>query len=182
MAFCHRSIFQSGSLHLLLHFSSLAALFCPPSGSATHHSLTQLSFWPLSFLVTYFAEVRHFEMFEYLIFTNIYCVETKEHWLHLILWHKNDLGEWEGNGKWWLMLLKKGRFVGKRSFWLYIIVQIKYFYNVLLVFECVWERKKKEMEREKVVEITLHVIIAHHGCAAEQNDWILLQWFHICMC
>lgn len=47
--FCHRSIFQSGSLHLLLHFSSLTALFCPPSGSATHRSLTQLSFCPLFF-------------------------------------------------------------------------------------------------------------------------------------
>ncbi len=76
------------------------------------------------------------------------------------------------------MLKKRGCFVAKRTFWLYIIVQVKYYHTLLLVFEYMRDKGK----RKKKVEITLHGIIAHHGWAAELNNRILLQWFPICMC
>lgn len=139
MAFCHRSIFQSGSLHQLLHFSSLAALFCPPSGSATHRSLTQLSFCPLSLPVTYFAEVRQFETLVYLISTNIYYAEPKENDLIPDL----DIKLTPGSGRRMTSHVVDCIAV-KRIFWLYITVQVKCKYTLLLVFECVQDKRKRK--------------------------------------
>lgn len=140
----------------------------PPSLT---HSLNFFFLCPLSLPVTHFAEVRvKFETPECLILANIRRGWDWRARINFIPWQKKKSTGASG---------RRTTSDGSRSSWQYITVRVKYYYT-LLVFECMEDNR--EREKKKPAEITPRVIIAHHGWAAEQNDWIWLQWFHICMC
>lgn len=89
--------------------------------------------------MTYFAEVRQFETLVYLISTNIYYAEPKENDLIPDL----DIKLTPGSGRRMTSHVVDCIAV-KRIFWLYITVQVKCKYTLLLVFECVQDKRKRK--------------------------------------